>query len=85
MSTPPMSTTGSSGRLPPTHQVAGWPSSSAGSRTPKAAGLKTCLRPTAKMYFDAIAQTEAKASAPMPRTSVRPTGLMMSATMSAVM
>ena len=82
--TPPISTTGSSSRLPPTHQVAGWWSSSAGSATPNAAGLKICCRPVARMNFDAIAHTEAKTSTPTPLGSVAETGSRMSVRIRAV-
>ncbi len=83
--TPPISTIGSSARLPPTHQVAGSPSSSADSAAPKAAGLKMCFRPAARMNFEEIAQIEANTRTPTPRGSVIATGSRMSTRMSAVM
>ena len=85
MRRPPTSTTGSNGRLPPTHHVAGWSRSSAVSATPSAAGLNRCFLPMARMNLDEIAQRQASTIAPIPLRSMAAMGSRMSARIKAVM
>src|SRR6185437_2764401 len=51
----------------------------------RAAGLKMCRRRAVRMYFDAIAQTDANSRSPTPARLVAVTGSRISARMSAVM
>ena len=85
MHKPPMTTMGMSAELPATHQVADWPIVRAASATPNAAGLKTCFLPIARIYFEAIANTDAKTRKPIPEASFHETGEMISARINAVM
>jgi len=54
------------------------------SATANATGLKICLFPIAKIYFDAMAHTDAKIKNPTPATFVAATGVIIRARMSAV-
>ena len=84
-SPPPIRTTAKRGRLPATHQVAGWLSNSPVSATPRAAGLNRCFLPIAKMYLDEMAHTEAAISTPTPLRSIGATGSRMRTRIRAVM
>ena len=55
---PPIKTKGAIDMVP-AHQLADWLSAKAVKATANAAGLKTCFFLIAKIYFDAIAHTEA--------------------------
>src|ERR1700751_1567573 len=76
--------TGSRYKLPPIHQLTEVSSASAASAIPKAAGLKKCLPPGGRMYFEAIAQAEAKSAKPIAERSVGPKGVITSIKISAV-
>src|SRR3989344_5550310 len=81
---PPTRIIGSNAGLPATHHVAGISNRNADSTTANAAGLKICFPPIAIIYFDADARTATRASVTEPTTSVNITGVIINASIKAV-